>query len=179
MSKTPASHLLDGVCAVSAPIDLAACVREISKRSNRLYEQRFVGRLKERYGRRHLAMPEQFPADGLKSVRTVYEFDNRFTARSFGFGTADNYYATQSSLQFLEQIRVPTLMIQAKDDPMIPFEVYRHPAFQTNPYLRLLAVEHGGHLGFLSKNEPRFWLDGVLIEWLREQSNNAGWNPVP
>ena len=84
----------------------------------------------------------------------------------FGFGTADNYYATQSSNQFLKRIRVPALLVQSKDDPMVPFDVYQHPAFEENPCLRLLAVEHGGHLGFLSKRAPRFWLDQVLLGWV-------------
>jgi len=164
-----ARGLVSGFCAVSAPLDLAACVREISKFSNRLYEQRFVSRLKDRYGRRHQAMPEQFPADGLAAVRTVYEFDDRFTARAFGFGTADNYYATQSSVGFLNGIRVPTLLIQAKDDPMIPFAVFEADALQQNPFLRLLAVENGGHIGFIARSGPRFWQDAVILDWLAEQ----------
>ena len=80
---------------------------------------------------------------------------------------ADNYYATQSSNQFIERIRVPCLIVHAKDDPLIPFEVYDHAALKKNSWVRLLAIEHGGHLGFLSKNKPRFWLDGVLIEWIQ------------
>ena len=61
-------------------------------------------------------------------VRNIYDFDDRFTAQAFGFGTADNYYATQSSNQFLDRIRVPTLLVQAKDDPLIPFRstITRH-----------------------------------------------------
>jgi predicted alpha/beta-fold hydrolase len=161
--------LVSGFCAVSAPLDLAECVREISKFSNRLYEQRFVSRLKDRYGRRNQAMPEQFPADGLAAVRTVYEFDDRFTAKAFGFGTADNYYATQSSIGFLNGIRVPTLLIQAKDDPMIPFAVFETDALRRNPCLRLLAVEKGGHIGFIARSGPRFWQDGVILDWLAEQ----------
>ncbi len=86
---------------------------------------------------------------------------------------ADNYYATQSSNQFLDRIRVPTLLVQAKDDPLIPFAVYDHPAFSTNPNLRLLAVEHGGHLGFISKTKPRFWLDQVLVNWMLEVRNKV------
>lgn len=162
--------IVDGVCAVSTPIDLAACVREISRQRNRLYEWRFVGRLRDRYARRHRVMPDQFPARGLSRVRTVYEFDDRFTAPAFGFGTADSYYATQSSLKFLQGIRVPTLLVQAKDDPMIPFPVFENAGIERNPYLRLLAVEHGGHLGFLARSRPRFWQDPLILEWIAEQT---------
>ncbi|MEP6961557.1 MAG: hypothetical protein ABI995_05740, partial [Acidobacteriota bacterium] len=86
--------------------------------------------------------------------------------RLFGFGTAANYFKTQSSNQYLERIRVPAILVQAKDDPLIPFSVYSHPGVTANPLVELLAVEHGGHLGFIARQNPRFWLDGVLLDWL-------------
>jgi predicted alpha/beta-fold hydrolase len=54
---------------------------------------------------------------------------------------------------------------------MIPFDVYDHPAFSSNPCLSLLATGHGGHLGFIAKSKPRFWLDAVLVNWLLEVRN--------
>lgn len=166
-----AQQSIAGVMAISTPIDLAACVRQLDKPSNVMYARRFVSRLKERVRAKERLTPGLFDLSGLEEVRNVYEFDDRFTAQAFGFGSADNYYATQSSNQFLDRIRVPTFLVQAKDDPMIPFAVYDHPAFSTNPHLRLLAVEHGGHLGFISKIKPRFWLDQVLVHWLLEVRN--------
>jgi uncharacterized protein len=163
---TSAQDLVAGVIAVSTPIDLAACVRALAKPSNWIYERRFVSRLKERVRAKERVTPGLFDVSGLDRIRTIYEFDDRFTAQAFGFGSADNYYATQSANQFLERIRVPTLLVHAKDDPLVPFAVYDHPAFATNPHLQLMAVDHGGHLGFISKHLPRFWLDGVLVNWL-------------
>jgi predicted alpha/beta-fold hydrolase len=66
---------------------------------------------------------------------------------------------------------VPALLVQAKDDPLIPFAVYDHPAFRENPWLRLEAVEHGGHVGFISRRAPRFWLDRVVVDWLEQVRN--------
>jgi predicted alpha/beta-fold hydrolase len=160
--------LLAGVCSVSAPIDLAASVRETGKPVNFLYRRRFVQRLKERVRRRNPLAPELFPLEHLPKVRTIYDFDDFYTARIFGFGNADNYYRTQSSNQFLENIRIPTLLVQAKDDPMIPFAMYGHPAIAGNPFLRLAAVEHGGHLGFLSRAQPRFWVDSLVMDWIAD-----------
>ena len=170
-----AAALIAGVAAISTPIDLAACVRELQQPSNFIYSSRFLRRLKERIRRKDQATPGLFRLDQLDRVKTIYDFDDRFTAPSFGFGTADNYYATQSSNQFLERIRIPALLVHAKDDPLIPFEVYRHPAFERNLRLRLLAVEHGGHLGFIARTKPRFWLDEVLLDWVLEsRAVNAG-----
>jgi predicted alpha/beta-fold hydrolase len=71
---------------------------------------------------------------------------------------------------------VPTRAVIAKDDPLVPVETYDDPAFRTHPNLRLTAVEHGGHLGFLSRRRPRFWLDGLVLEWLNELSDSKGGN---
>ncbi|HEY6989516.1 MAG TPA: alpha/beta fold hydrolase, partial [Bryobacteraceae bacterium] len=161
-----ATDLLAGVCAVSTPIDLAACVRAIDKPSNILYARRFLKRLRERVRRMNRRVPQAYSLEGLDEVRTIWEFDDRFTAPLFGFGTAANYYTTQSAMNFLDAIRVPTLLISAKDDPLVPFEIYGHPPFQSNPALTLVATEHGGHLGFLARRKPRFWLDGTVLDWI-------------
>jgi uncharacterized protein len=168
-----ARDLIAGVAAVSAPIDLATCVRQLDHAANFIYSNRFLSRLKQRVRLKQRLTPGLFPIEKLDRVKSVYQFDDQFTALNFGFGTADNYYATQSSKQFLDQIRIPTLLVQAKDDPLIPFEVYNHPAFSQNPCLRLLAVEHGGHLGFVAKGKPRFWLDQVLVQWIGEVRNKV------
>ncbi len=167
------SGSISGVMAISTPIDLAACVRQLDRPSNSIYARRFVTRLKERIRSKERLTPGLFDLSGLDQVRDIYGFDDRFTAQAFGFGSADNYYATQSANQFLDRIRVPTLLVQAKDDPLIPFAVYDHPAFSNNPHLRLLATEYGGHLGFISKTKPRFWLDQVLVHWVLEVRNKV------
>ena len=161
-------ELFRGVCSVSAPIDLAASVRATGEPRNILYRRRFVEKLKERVRRRNRMAPDLFPLEPLAQVHTIYDFDDLYTAKIFGFGTADNYYRTQSSNQFLEHIRIPTLLVQAKDDPMVPFSMYAHAAVEGNPCLRLIAVDHGGHLGFLARRGPRFWLDALIISWLAE-----------
>jgi predicted alpha/beta-fold hydrolase len=165
--------LLDGVATVSAPLDLHLCVERIGAWENRLYEKRFVRSLKRRYERRHRAEPERFPSDGLGRVRTIFEFDDRFTAPHFGFADALEYYRTQSSLGFLPSIRVPTLLVQAEDDPMIPFALYRRAEVQENKWIRLVSVPHGGHLGFIARRRPRFWLDPQIVEWVELVRNNG------
>jgi predicted alpha/beta-fold hydrolase len=166
-------ELLTGVAGVSTPIDLGACVRAMSKLENRIYEWRFLTRLKERIRTRAKDQPGVYRLDVLDRVKSVYEFDDKITAPYFGFGTADNYYETQSSKHFLDRIRVPTLLVQAKDDPLIPFDIFDHPAIRDNRHIRLVAPEHGGHLGFLSNGYPRFWVDRVLIEWITEVGNKV------
>lgn len=164
------ASLLAGTVAISTPIDLDACCRQMMRWENRIYERRFVGRLKARYLRRCAQHPDRYSPDALQGVESVIAFDDRVTAQHFGFGSAENYYRTQSAQNFLAPIATPTLVVQAEDDPLIPFRVYGHPAFQTNPHLQLVTTRHGGHVGFVSRTKPRFWVDELVTGWLQQQA---------
>ncbi|MCC6344638.1 MAG: alpha/beta fold hydrolase [Bryobacterales bacterium] len=166
--------LLAGVIAISTPLDLGACAAALNHPRCWLYQRRFLRNMAARLRRRHALKPGLFPLDGLDGVRSVYEFDDRITAPFFGFGGAEGYYGTQSAGLFLDTIAVPTLLIHSKDDPMIPHDVYRHPAFARNPHLRLLMAEHGGHVGFLARGARRFWVDEILRQWLAGNNSGAG-----
>lgn len=156
--------LISGVCAVSAPLDLARCARRMAHPENRLYERRFVQRMSER-----LVATGRYCEKDFLGVRSVMEIDNRITAPSFGFGDAANYYQTQSALRYLEGIRVPALLIHAKDDTLVPLESYESEAARSNPRITLLATEHGGHLGFIARRPNRFWLDETIMSWITTQ----------
>ncbi len=157
--------------AISTPIDLGACCEHLKRWQNRLYEDRFVRRLRERYLRRCAQLPDRFQPRNVHSIRTVWDFDDQFTAPHFGFGSAPGYYGTQSSRLFLAGVSLPTLLIQAKDDPMIPFPVFERERLERHPHIRLLATEHGGHVGFLSRRPPRFWVDEIVRDWLSAPGN--------
>lgn len=159
--KAGETGLIQGVCAISTPIDLDACTRRMRKLDNRVYERRFVKRMKKR-----MVATGRFTEAELGPVKSIWDIDDRFTAPSFGFSGATHYYGTQSAVNFLHLIRVPTLLIQAKDDTFIPFGIFRHPAIASNPHLTLLATKYGGHLGFLASRRPRFWLDDVVLEFI-------------
>jgi predicted alpha/beta-fold hydrolase len=162
-------ELLHSVVGVSTPIDLAACVKALGKKQNYLYQDRFIKRMRGRLTERRRLQPKVFESifEGLNlnAIRTVYDFDDRITAPHFGFGNAPNYYKTQSSQNFLSHIRVPTLLLTAQDDPLVPFEVYGHRAVRENPFIQLLAPAHGGHVAFLSRQTPRFWADEAILDW--------------
>ena len=162
------ASLLAGACTVSAPMNLAAAARAIERPANRLYNDRFVARMKQRLGR-----TGRYDASELANCRTIYEIDDRITAPGFGFGTADRYYETQSARRFVPRIQIPVLMIAAQDDPLIPFDSYRDPAIAANACIELAAPEHGGHLGFLSRRKPRFWADELIVQWIEKRLDRA------
>jgi predicted alpha/beta-fold hydrolase len=159
-----------GVCAVSTPIDLEASTCRLERPDNRVYEQRFLRRIKRRV-RLHAGLKPEFFGDvsGVESVRTIREFDERFTSRWFGFDGASGYYHTQSACRVLDRVRVPVLLLQAKDDPVVPFEIFERPEVRQNPRFELVAPDHGGHVGFLARRPPRFWANAVLLDWIASQ----------
>jgi predicted alpha/beta-fold hydrolase len=160
-----AAELMRGVCGVSAPLDLEDCARRIAAFDNRLYERRFVRKMRQRL----LATGRYREAD-LAGLDSLLAIDDRITAPSFGMGTAQNYYRTQSAIRYVERIRVPTLLIQAKDDTFVPWRILDHPAVRGNPHIQIVLTEHGGHIGFLARGRQRFWLDDAILGWIREQS---------
>lgn len=116
--------------------------------------------------RDRLCATGRYRREEFDGLRTVEALDDRFTAPSFGFGDAANYYRTQSAIRYLSGIRVPALLIQAKDDTFIPFSIYDSEELHTNPHIRLLVTPHGGHLGFLARAPRRFWLDYAIMQFI-------------
>jgi len=157
-------ELIRGVCAASTPLDLEACAQRLAHPSNRLYERRFIGRMRDR-----LCATGRYGKGDFRGLRSIRQIDDRITAPSFGFGDAANYYRTQSCLGYLADIRVPVLLIQSKDDTLVPFAPFATDAVRANPRIELRATDHGGHLGFLGRRPHRFWLDETILEWVGRQ----------
>jgi predicted alpha/beta-fold hydrolase len=156
-----AAGWIGGVCAVSTPLDLAACVQHMGMPRNWIYQYRFVRRMRQR-----MCATGRFSRRDFAGLRSIFDVDDKITAPAFGFGGAPNYYRTQSAIGYLAGIRVPTLLIQAKDDTFIPFEIFERDAVRANPCIRLMISQHGGHLGFLGRAPHRFWLDEAIMDWI-------------
>jgi uncharacterized protein len=155
------------VCAISPSIDLRAGTYLLSQRRNWIYQRDFLRRLKMRMRLKQKLFPAGYDCSGLSRVRTIRQFDETFVARAFGFRDADDYYAQASSIPYLAQIRIPTLIIHAEDDPFVPFTPLRNPSIAANPYVLLIATKHGGHVAFLSANpKERFWAENRLVEFV-------------
>ena len=163
---------LKGVVAVSPALDLAACAAAIHRGFNQVYERRFLFSLLRRMKTKARLYPGRFDLSRRRSVRSLRDFDEVFTGPYQGYGNADQYYAKASAIRVVDQIRVPTLIIQAKDDPFVPYECLRHPSIQNNPAIRLLITETGGHVGFRAADhagngEDPYWAENRAVEFCR------------
>ena len=157
---------LDCVLAANPPIDLAACCRHLQSRANRIYDRNFLRNLRREVARLHAAFPDLGAVD-FSRVRSLFDFDDAYTAPRHGFADAWDYYASSSAGPRMHRIKVPGLVIHAEDDPFIPAESFGKFAFP--PGLALELIPKGGHLGYLSRDPidgDRRWLDARLAAWL-------------
>jgi predicted alpha/beta-fold hydrolase len=171
------------VCVVSPSVDLRASTELILNKSNWIYHKNFVRSLKNSIRVKQKLYPDLYDLGRLPRIQTIRDFDEQFTSVANGFANADDYYHQSSSVRVIDRIRIPTLIIHAKDDPFIPFEPLRQPAFTGNPYILVIATDRGGHVAFISaetNSEDRFWSENRAVEfcqfgetWLASISESA------
>jgi predicted alpha/beta-fold hydrolase len=140
----------------SVPLDLAASSRKIGMRENRIYELRFLNHLRQKLRNKAQLQPGALNLAPLQSIRTLWEFDDHYTAPLHGFKSAEDYYARCSSIQFVEHIRIPTLVLNAKNDPFLSEECYPTEKLKGHPCVKFEAPEEGGHVGFPLKGEHNY-----------------------
>jgi predicted alpha/beta-fold hydrolase len=167
-------ELVVGAVAVSVPFDLARASRHLGRGFGKLYERLFLRTLIPKALGKIGRHPELSRLAPVHRARTIWEFDDQFTAPLHGFHDAADYYARSSSVSFLSGIRRPTLLLSAADDPFLPADVLDQvrAITDTNPAITTEFVERGGHVGFTSGYLPwRPWYYGEwrAAEFLAEQ----------
>jgi len=158
------AHDIRAAAAVSVPFDLEAGARRISEGPFRIYDRSFLSSLRRKALAKLERIPDLLDRDPLERAKTVFEFDDCVTAPVHGFRDAIDYYSQSSSLRFLPDIRIPTLLLSAADDPFLPREVLARVRDQAgdNPMLTLEFHERGGHVGFVEGHWP--WRPGYFAE---------------
>jgi predicted alpha/beta-fold hydrolase len=141
---------LKGAAVFSVPINLRTSCEKISERSNYLYANRFLRSLKSKIVLKSKLMAGLDTA-GIDRIGTLKVFDDRYTAPLHGFKDAVTYYEACSSLYFLENIRVPTLVVNALNDPFLGVDCY--PKNINNPLIHFEYCDRGGHVGFALFNQ--------------------------
>lgn len=165
-----APRALAAVAAVSPSIELNGCADRLEQRANALYRWSFMRNLRRRVRRKSRQHPALYDTRGLRRVRTLRQFDDRYTAPHGGYRDAADYYARTSSLPVIARIRIPALILHASDDPLIPAAPFRDPALAANPNVLLVLTERGGHVGFIagaSPGEDRRWAENRVVEFCR------------
>jgi len=158
------------VAAFSAPCDLTASARAISRPENRLYLKRFLKMLRRKIEAKERLYPDLISSEGYDAIRSFEDFDNRYTAPLHGFRDAWDYYRRASSKPFLERIAVPTLIVNAQDDPFLAPECFPFREAYRNPHVLLEAPQRGSHVGFYESNgDGTIWSERRTVTFLGDE----------
>jgi predicted alpha/beta-fold hydrolase len=169
-----AARTLRAAAAVSAPLDLMAAGVAIGRGINRVYTRHFLATLKPK----SLAMAARFPglldASRIRRVRTLWDFDDIVTAPLHGFAGTIDYWTRASSKPWLASIAVPTLVINARNDPFIPAQSLPTPR-EVSAFVTLEQPRHGGHAGFAAGHFPGHvdWLPARLLHYFHSIDSGA------
>lgn len=158
---------LAGAMAVAPPIDLPTCSRNMETGLNKLYNRSFLRGLVRAATIRSLRVPRELVPSLHPSPRSLKEFDQCFTAPLAGYASADEYYERASSAPLLKEIDVPTIVVAAADDPIVPVTPFESATYSSST--QLVVIPSGGHLGFVGKmgaDPDRRWLDWRIVDWI-------------
>lgn len=178
---TLAAQTASAVASVSAPVDLAASGQAMGHGFNRMvYTRMFLRTMKPKALKKLAQHPGLFKAEALLAARTLYEFDNVFTAPLHGFKNTDDYWQRASAKPHLQRIHLPALVVNALNDPFVPAHSLPtadmthtlNNAVRLTKLVTLWQPPHGGHVGFASGAWPGHInaLPEALIKWLAQQS---------
>lgn len=159
-----AAITLRAAAAVSAPVDLHAAGNALERGFNMTYTKNFLWTMKRRSLARLAAHPRLFDGQKMLATRTLREFDDLVTAPLHGFRDVDDYYDRASSKPLLVKITIPTLLLNARNDPFLPAVVLPVPS-DMSAAIRAEFPETGGHVGFISGTFPGSlnWLPQRLL----------------
>ncbi|MDN3517620.1 hydrolase [Aquisalimonas lutea] len=169
---------VDHAITVSTPLHLARCADHLDSGVRRVYDRHLVRGLLRLVRRKQAQQDLGLPAGGLRGIRSLRDFDEHVTSPLHGFRGADDYYRRCSPMRRLANVRVPTRMIQALDDPFVPPDSL--PGRSELPASVSLELSGGGgHVGFVtgaSPLHPGYWLDTTIPDMLWQGLEGGGLN---
>ncbi|ABM62669.1 hydrolase [Halorhodospira halophila] len=161
--------------AVSVPFELDRCADALERGFARVYQAYLLRRLRVMAANKFAARDDSpVPAERIRRIRRLREFDNLLTAPLHGFRDSADYYRRASCRQRLSAIRQPTALLHAADDPFVPPETIAETA-ELGPGVTLELQRHGGHVGFVEGRQPGrpgYWLDGRIADLLEAALGN-------
>jgi predicted alpha/beta-fold hydrolase len=161
---------LSAAIAVSVPYDLFKVAYRVQRGFSRLYQWYLLKCVRNRLLKKPRYTSPRIDMRLLAAANTITAFDSTYTVPLHGFDSVDDYYRKTSSRQYLRTIRVPTLLLHAKDDPFMTEDVIPYP-FELSENVQLEVTNAGGHVGFIAGNypwSPRYWLEERVPEFLNQ-----------
>jgi predicted alpha/beta-fold hydrolase len=162
-----------GVVGFSTPCDLASSVVRLSESQNRIYQKRFLRKLREKIRLKEKIFPGQISSEGYDSITNFEIFDNRYTAPLHGFADAQDFYQRASVKPFLHQVRIPCLLVQSLTDSFLTPECFCEEIAEQHPHLYLQKTNAGGHCGFQQRGNAFTWAEERTLSFISSLRSNA------
>ena len=160
---------------ICAPLHLESCSARINQGFSKVYQKYLIDMLKDSAKQKiELDLLKAVTLEELKGLDTVYRFDSKITAPINGYESVEDYYQKASGLFVLDYIKQPTLIIHAQDDPFLSNDEIEQLLI-SNESITMEISRHGGHVGFISGNNPfnpMFWLETRVLDFINEQLNS-------
>lgn len=165
-SQAPAQ--VAGGVAFSAPVDLKAGAAILDRPGNIIYKRRFLYYLSKKIIQKEAQYPGSFDLSLLPKVKNWKDFDEWFSAPLNGFENAEHFYREASALNFMCESRVPVLLVQAQNDPILAPSCYPIRACKNHPHIALEITNYGGHVGFLQQGSPHAWSEVRALAFAKQ-----------
>jgi predicted alpha/beta-fold hydrolase len=163
---------VDSAVAVSPPVDLTYAAWNIRRRGNQLYEAYFIHKLKSQLSLRRRKVKGLIDNNLNPLPNRLIHWDDQFTAPIWGFNGARDYYEQCSSGPLLKNVQIPSIILSAHDDPVVPFDSYERSTMSNR--IDLISTRRGGHLGFLGRtirDPDHYWMDWRICHWVASQDD--------
>lgn len=169
LGKTKPDPLVQKAVVFSVPCDLKGSSIELKKNFNKIYMKRFLVMLHEKIRAKMKLFPDQINDTGFDKIKDFKGFDDRYTAPIHGFKDAYDYWEKCSSKPHLSRIGIPTLIVNALNDPFLSKSCYPEKEARENSHITLCTPSSGGHVGFIALNgQNRYWSEQVALEFLNQ-----------
>ncbi len=162
--------VIKSAIAFSAPADLVTSVKLLDQPESKFYKRRFLKKLKVKIKAKAEKFPETIDFNNFTKIGEWSDFDNYFTAPLNGFKNADEFYQYGSARNFMEGIQVPTLLVNAQNDPILTPECSPQDLCSKHQHIYLETPEEGGHVGFTMSNSKYAWSEIRALEFVQQQN---------
>lgn len=153
-----AQGIIAAAVTFSVPLNLDSSCTVISQPGNWMYSDRFLRSLRQKVNEKEAAMPGTFDLQLLQRIQRLREFDDHFTGPMHGFRDAVDYYTQCSSIRFLDQIKVPALVVNALNDPFLAPDCFPEQTYRGHAFVQVEVPRRGGHVGFrLQGRSDYYW----------------------
>jgi len=161
------SEIIKKAVVVSTPLSLKGSLESLTKFSNKVYSTSFLYDLKKKYKSKMNQFPEKINPSDLKKIKSLLDFDDIYTAPAHGFKDALDYYKKNSSEQFLPAVKIPVLILNAKNDTFLSKACYPYKLAANSKNIYLETPKYGGHVGF-HKTNTLYYSEKRTLAFLNE-----------